>query len=179
MTTTAMKLCECGCGQPAPLARRAEPRLGLKEGDARRYVNGHQRRGKRKPDRWVVVDCGYTTPCWVWRLRREDDGYGRAKVDGRSIPAYRAVYEEHCGPIPDGLHLDHLCRNPGCVNPEHLEPVTPAENARRGVRTKLNPERVREIRAAREPRRALAERFGITEAAIKAVRERRTWKDIA
>jgi hypothetical protein len=46
--------------------------------------------------------------------------------------AHRFAYLEFVGPIPDGLVLDHLCRNKKCVNPDHLEPVTNAENLRRG-----------------------------------------------
>lgn len=47
--------------------------------------------------------------------------------------AYRWSYEHFVGPIPDGLQIDHLCRNPTCVNPEHLKPVTARENVRRGT----------------------------------------------
>ena len=49
------------------------------------------------------------------------------------VMAHRFAYEEYVGPIPDGLQIDHLCRNKWCVNPEHLEPVTCRENALRGV----------------------------------------------
>ena len=52
------------------------------------------------------------------------------------VLAHRVYYERHVGPVPEGLELDHLCRNPGCVNPEHLEPVTHAENIRRGYQAK-------------------------------------------
>ena len=49
-----------------------------------------------------------------------------------TMPAHRYAYEELVGPIPEGLQLDHLCRNRSCVNPDHLEPVTCRENLRRG-----------------------------------------------
>ena len=68
--------------------------------------------------------------CWLW-TRSIYQGYGRVRSGGTWKPAHRVSYEAFLGPIPDGLHIDHLCRNPRCVNPNHLEPVTQAENTRR------------------------------------------------
>lgn len=72
------------------------------------------------------------TGCWNWIGFQDGKGYGRVSMLGRPRMAYRVAYELYCERIPDGLHLDHLCRNPKCCNPEHLEPVTHAENVRRG-----------------------------------------------
>lgn len=71
--------------------------------------------------------------CWNWTGEVNDYGYGRACVGaGKRKPAHRIIYQILVGPIPNGLTLDHLCRNRLCVNPEHLEPVTLGENLRRG-----------------------------------------------
>lgn len=69
--------------------------------------------------------------CWPWPYRVTADGYGVVSAYGGTRKAYRAAYTELVGPIPEGLHIDHLCRNKLCVNPRHLEPVTQQENNRR------------------------------------------------
>ena len=78
---------------------------------------------------WDVAPNG----CWEWNRARDDLGYGRTWDVSlyRMTEAYRLVYRLFVGPIPDGLEIDHRCRNPSCVNPHHLEPVTHAENMRR------------------------------------------------
>lgn len=70
--------------------------------------------------------------CWQWRRKRDREGYGHIKLHGRDLLAHRASYEAFVGVIPAGLTLDHLCRQTGCVNPAHLEPVTNRENILRG-----------------------------------------------
>lgn len=69
--------------------------------------------------------------CWWW-LRACSNGYGRVWFGGRQRVSHQVAYELAIGPIPEGKVLDHLCRNPSCVNPEHLEPVRQRTNLARG-----------------------------------------------
>ncbi len=69
--------------------------------------------------------------CWIWQGSPRGGGYGRIAVDGAVKGVHVAIYEMFEGPIPDGLELDHLCRNKKCMNPDHLEAVTHQENIRR------------------------------------------------
>jgi hypothetical protein len=79
----------------------------------------------------VVID---EAGCWVWQ-KFTHYGYGKIYVgshtagDRRSASAHRVSYETFVGPIPDGFQIDHLCRNTACVNPEHLQAVSPQLNA--------------------------------------------------
>ena len=72
--------------------------------------------------------------CWEWIAGKDKDGYGLHHVAVGKSPAraHRFSYELVNGPITDGLHIDHLCRNRACVRPDHLEPVTCRENLLRG-----------------------------------------------
>lgn len=60
-------------------------------------------------------------------------GYGKILLHGRFLGTHRVAYELHRGPIPKGMVIDHLCRNPRCINPDHMEVVTHKENTLRGM----------------------------------------------
>lgn len=86
------------------------------------------------------VDQRGSDECWPW-TGWHASGYPVIDVSRprrRKRGAHVVVYELLVGPVPDGLELDHLCRNIGCVNPAHLEPVTHAENVRRGHAGRVN-----------------------------------------
>lgn len=78
----------------------------------------------RLTDRVMLMPDG----CWQWTGSLVQKGYGQIKQDSKGLRAHRVMYEWMIGPIPDGLHLNHKCRNRGCVNPDHLETVTISEN---------------------------------------------------
>lgn len=80
---------------------------------------------------WSKIGMG-ENGCWEWLGNKNDNGYGLLKVNGKQLRVHRLTYNEVIGPIPEGLMPDHLCRNRGCVNPFHLEPVTNKINVMRG-----------------------------------------------
>lgn len=144
-------LCMCGCGQITPIADKSYGARGIRRGDHFRYLAGHGRRNPQK--RSKCIECGadirarcnrcpscatkyresrpdYAVTsggCWEWQKKIDRYGYGVRHSQG----AHRWYYTKYKGEIPDGLQIDHLCNNPRCVNPEHLEAVTAKENMRR------------------------------------------------
>ena len=75
---------------------------------------------------------GYETPCWISDRYTRPNGYTTIGVNNRVTYTHRAAYIAFVGDIPDGMQLDHLCRNRACCNPDHLEPVSQHENILRG-----------------------------------------------
>lgn len=166
-----------------------------RNGDPNKVVSAH---GMTADERlrfygWTETSAG----CWEWgggRLQR-GMGYGRVSWMSKSVTAHRLAYETWVGPIPEGLIVRHKCDNPPCINPEHLEIGTPADNARdmieRGRKvvtrgegfksTKLTESQVRAIRKLYSEgvsQMDLAEQFGVTNKNISLIVLGKTWRHI-
>lgn len=89
--------------------------------------------------RVLIQDCGYRSPCHVWQGATSGDapmggGYGRMSLNGLTVAVHIVVFTHFYGYKPSNKHVDHLCNNRLCCNPEHLELVTPKENHKRRVK---------------------------------------------
>jgi hypothetical protein len=110
-------LCACGCGKP----------VNWRNGKPNRYLVGHGGNRNGKPFAVHPIP-DPETGCHNWPGTLHRDGYGLLGRNGKSMMAHRWYWIQANGPIPDGMQLDHLCRNPRCCNPDHLEVVTNREN---------------------------------------------------
>ena len=171
-------LCECGCGEPTPIAKMTNRRYGHVKGQPVRFVRGHQNRRPLEVRFWEKVR-KRTDDCWEWTGGRLPKGYGYIGTGGRGtarVYAHRLSYELTQGTIPDGLVVDHLCGNPWCVNPEHLKAVDVRTNVRRQRTSKLTDSLAAEIRASAESNRQLAKRYGVDRSVISRVRSGQAWR---
>lgn len=180
-------LCECGCGQPAPIARRTATQYGWVKGRPLRFVKGHSR---KLVSRQLLLERlptdGPEGACWEWGGPTNKKGYG---TGANGVFAHRLAYERARGPIPHGLLVCHTCDNPPCCNPSHLFLGTTQDNADDMVakgrsqvpaHRKLTAEQVIEIRArcaaGGVTKAALAREYGISEAGIGMVVRRETYR---
>lgn len=132
--------------------------------------------------------------CWLWHGKTHKFGYGMISYRGQEFLAHRVAYEFKVGPIPEGLIIRHRCDMPPCVNPEHLETGTQADNVQDAVErgrmtkgsdsavSKLVESQVAEIRARYSggdiTQKELAAEFGITISTINSLLKGKTWKHV-
>lgn len=109
---------------------------GLCSKHYQRWLNTGDPKGstRKSPEErfWEKASMSVSDGCWEWLGCKDGDGYGMFRFEGSMRRAHRWGYELLVSKVPEGLVLDHLCRNPSCVNPDHLEPVTNQENLDRG-----------------------------------------------
>jgi hypothetical protein len=172
--------CECGCGQRTKISPKSDAPKGYVKGEPRRFIRGHSTRivGKRwtlDERSYTVEDRGYETPCWIWKGKPNQDGYGiYSRADGGTTLAHRRMWEHLHDSIPAGLQIDHLCRVRICVNPSHMELVTLQENIKRGQVVKIPAETIDAIRCSAESSGILALRHGIHPGTVWRIRTGRS-----
>ena len=153
--------CACGCGKVTKT----------------KFIHGHNRR--KDPTKLYKID--KARGCWNWNggsfcgNGSREYQYGRFRRNGKMVMAHRYFYEQAKGEILKGFCIDHLCRNSRCVNPDHLEAVSTAENIRRGNSTTLTMQDVLSIRQSKPPLLDIARRHNISLGSVLDIRCGRRW----
>lgn len=173
--------CYCGCKGRTEIATKNDPQRGILRGEPLYFIRFHHRRSSALE--YIEKDNGYKTPCWEWqRAIDKKTGYGCATDDdAKARSAHAVYYERESGPVPDGMHLDHLCRTRRCVRPDHLEPVSQQINVQRGSRSKLSQDSVRKIRELRNGGmlyREIAERLGVGISTVQNAAKGDSWGNV-
>jgi hypothetical protein len=194
-----VKLCECGCGQPAPLAKKTNTLKNAVRGVPLRFIPGHynqflSNRNKTLAERlWEDVDRREEHECWEWQGNRTNKGYGRFNYLKKTYFTHRVAWELHNGTIPDGMVICHRCDNRSCCNPAHLFLGTQSENVAdmihkdRNARGKRNTNAklvdsdivaIRQLADAGVTVSSIAEQYGIAYQTVRRIVRRSGWKHV-
>lgn len=169
-------LCQCGCGERTNIILRNHTSTKRVKGEFSQFIIGHRR--ITKPEYVINPQTG----CWEWQLSKSSTGYGSRRINYQTINMHKFYYEKYKGIVPNGLVLDHLCKNRGCVNPEHLEAVTQTTNCQRGKQAKLTWIQIRQIRNLYSVRaftqKMLTEIFGVSLSTIQKTIHNKRWKEM-
>lgn len=196
------KLCECGCGLPAPISPCNSKKYDYIKGQPRRFVQGHHNKvRKMRPLAarfWEKVDKRGPDECWPWIAALDNKGYGVMGKRRKVHRAHRVGWEVVYGPIPDGAEVCRECDNPPCCNPAHWFLGTHADNMAdmaakgrnftgerpRGEQhgnSKLTEEKVQQIRLLKANRISpadIAKQFEVSISTVYAVVTYEVWKHI-
>lgn len=190
--------CHCGCGQKTNISKKNDPKNGIKRGQPRTFIHGHQTSKIPIETRfWSKVAI---TPdvdkCWEWQAGLNEYGYGSISDRPKLKKAHRVAWELTYGAIPDGLQVLHKCDNRKCCNPRHLFLGTHLNNmedmvkkgrqsapiGEQNAKHKLTKSQVIEIRQRYVEGgisiTKLGNEYGITRQSTSAIVLRRTWKHV-
>jgi hypothetical protein len=189
--------CQCGCGQPAPIATSTNAAYGSVKGKPQRYIRGHNGTRPVAERFWEKVARRDDNECWEWTGATRQFGYGSMRGEKGTVSAHRFSYELHYGPIPDGMHVCHSCDNPPCVNPGHLflgdglantrdmdskgRRMNPDRKGEFHSQAKLTASQVIKIRQLAQEGKTSAElgrQYKMADSTIRAIVRRRLWRHI-
>lgn len=186
--------CQCGCGRPTKIAICNDDRHGWKKGHPVRFVNGHNNRRPARERFLNKVSKQGHDGCWLWMGAKTSSGYGKMRIDGRTVQTHRYSYELYYGAIPNGMFVMHSCDRTTCCNPAHLSLGTHSENMRdrdnkgrkpigsKTGKAKLTEAQVAEIRCeyakGTVTLETLSAQYGISQSSISMIVNRKRWRHI-